>query len=213
LRGPPEDPLLDLVQLQLGGFRPPISQELDDVVEVGHHRLIRTSGPIPDKRVQKHMRDDEFERLYAAEAQGLFAFLAYRTGDRTLAEDLLADAFERALRARRRFNPARGSQKTWLYAIALNVLRDHVRRAAAESRAYARAGDPGGSPDRLAAVEQRDELARALATLSAEEREAIALRFGAELTMPELAELLGERLTTVEGRVYRALRKLRDELH
>jgi RNA polymerase sigma factor (sigma-70 family) len=159
------------------------------------------------------MRDDEFERLYAAEAQGLFAFLAYRTGDRTLAEDLLADAFERALRARRRFNPARGSQKTWLYAIALNVLRDHVRRAAAESRAYARAGDPGGAPDQLAAVEQRDELARALATLSGEEREAIALRFGAELTMPELAELLGERLTTVEGRVYRALRKLRDELH
>jgi RNA polymerase sigma-70 factor (ECF subfamily) len=159
------------------------------------------------------MRDDEFERLYAAEAQGLFAFLAYRTGDRTLAEDLLADAFERALRARRRFNPARGSQKTWLYAIALNVLRDHVRRAAAERRAYARAGDPGGAPDQLAAVEQRDELARALATLSGEEREAIALRFGAELTMPELAELLGERLTTVEGRVYRALRKLRDELH
>jgi RNA polymerase sigma-70 factor (ECF subfamily) len=159
------------------------------------------------------MRHDEFERLYAAEAQGLFAFLAYRTGDRTLAEDLLADAFERALRARRRFNPARGSQKTWLYAIALNVLRDHARRAAAESRAYARATEPAGPPDRLAAVEQRDELSRALATLSGEEREAIALRFGAELTMPELAELLGERLTTVEGRVYRALRKLRDELH
>ena len=44
------------------------------------------------------MRDDEFERLYEAEAQGLFGFLAYRTGDRALAEDLLADTFERALR-------------------------------------------------------------------------------------------------------------------
>jgi RNA polymerase sigma factor (sigma-70 family) len=158
------------------------------------------------------MRHDEFERLYAAEAQGLFAFLAYRTGDRALAEDLLADAFERALRARRRFDRARGSEKTWLYAIALNVLRDHARRAAAEGRAYERAGEPGGAPDRIAAVEQRDELARAMAALSAEEREAVALRFGAELTMPELAQLLGERLTTVEGRVYRALRKLRDEL-
>jgi len=159
------------------------------------------------------MRQDEFERLYAAEAQGLFAFLAYRTGDRALAEDLLADAFERALRARRGFDRRRGTEKTWLYAIALNVLRDHARRAAAESRAYARAPDPGEAPDRLAEVAQRDELARALATLSPEEREAIALRFGAELTMPELAKLLGEPLTTVEGRVYRALRKLRDELH
>jgi RNA polymerase sigma-70 factor, ECF subfamily len=159
------------------------------------------------------MRHDEFERLYAAEAQGLFAFLAYRTGDRTLAEDLLADAFERALRARRGFDRKRGSEKTWLYAIALNVLRDHARRAAAESRAYARSDAPGDAPpDSFAAVEARDELGRALSKLSAEEREAISLRFGADLTVPEMAQILGQPLTTVEGRVYRALRKLRDEL-
>src|SRR6185295_17233784 len=129
------------------------------------------------------MRHDEFERLYTAEAQGLFAFLAYRTGDRALAEDLLADAFERALRARRGYDRKRGSEKTWLYAIALNVLRDHARRAAAEGRAYERAADPSSSEpsDVLAAVEARDELGRAMTVLSAEEREAIALRFGAEL--------------------------------
>ena len=90
-----------------------------------------------------NMRDDDFERLYAAEAAGLFAFLAYRTGDRALAEDLLADAFERALRARRRFDRRRGSQKTWLYAIALNLLRDHARRQAAEARALERSGARG----------------------------------------------------------------------
>ncbi len=64
----------------------------------------------------------------------------------------------------------------------------------------------------LETVGLRDELARAMAALSAEEREAIALRFGAELTLPEIAATLGEKLTTVEGRVYRALRKLRVEL-
>jgi RNA polymerase sigma factor (sigma-70 family) len=158
------------------------------------------------------MRDDEFERLYAAEAAGLFSFLAYRTGDRALAEDLLADAFERALRARRRFDRRRGSQKTWLYAIALNCLRDHARRASAEARALERAGEPGAAADPLAAVEHREELSHALATLSADEREAIALRFGADLTVPEIAKVLGEPLTTVEGRVYRALRKLKSEL-
>jgi RNA polymerase sigma factor (sigma-70 family) len=158
------------------------------------------------------MRDDEFERLYAAEAAGLFSFLAYRTGDRALAEDLLADAFERALKARRRFDRRRGSQKTWIYAIALNVLRDHARRSSAETRALERTGSPQPSHDPLAAVEHRDELGRALATLSADEREAIALRFGADLTVPEIAKLLGEPLSTAEGRVYRALRKLRTEL-
>jgi len=156
------------------------------------------------------LKDDEFERLYSDEAQGLFAFLAYRTGDRVLAEDLLADAFERALRGR--FNPRKGSAKTWLYAIALNVLRDHVRRAAAEGRAYAKVEVVGEGGDPFAGVEVRDELMRALNGLAAEEREAIALRYGSDLTVPEMATVLGVPLTTVEGRVYRALRKLRESL-
>jgi RNA polymerase sigma factor (sigma-70 family) len=158
------------------------------------------------------MRDDEFERLYAAEAAGLFSFLAYRTGDRSLAEDLVADAFERAVRSRGRFDRRRGSQKTWLYAIALNVLRDNARRASAEARALERGGTPGEPDNPLAQVEHRDQVQRALATLSAEEREAIALRFGGDLTVPEMADLLRLPLTTVEGRVYRALRKLREAL-
>ena len=158
------------------------------------------------------MKDDEFERLYAAEAQGLFAFLAYRTGNRSLAEDLLADAFERALRSRVKYDRRRGSEKTWLYAIALNLLRDHARRAAAEGRALERVPVPSEGFDAFAGVEARDEIGRALGALSGEEREAISLRFGADLTVPEIAHVLGEPLTTVEGRVYRALRKLREAL-
>lgn len=160
------------------------------------------------------MRDDRFERLYARHAPALYAFLSYRTGDRVLAEDLLADTFERALRARRRFDPREASEKTWLYAIALNCLRDHVRRRGSESRALERiASGPGpGSADEMEAVSDRDLITRNLAALSEEEREAVALRFGADLTVPEIAKLTGARLTTVEGRVYRALRKLREAM-
>jgi RNA polymerase sigma factor (sigma-70 family) len=159
------------------------------------------------------MREEEFERLYEEHAQGLLAFLAYRTGDRVLAEDLLADTFERVLRARRRFDPRRGSRKTWVYSIALNLLRDQIRRSEAEARAVERVQEPapsGAGP--LQRIAERDELARALAELSDEEREAIALRYGGDLTVPEIARLTGEKLTTVEGRVYRGLRKLRDLL-
>ena len=160
------------------------------------------------------MRDEDFERLYDEHAQALFGFLAYRTGDRVLAEDLLADTFERALRARRRFDPRRGSTKTWLYSIALNALRDHMRRRAVAERAGAELAVPEGetADDAADAVARRDELSRALATLSEEEREVVALRFGADLTVPEIAKLNGEKLTTVEGRLYRALRKLRERL-
>ena len=156
------------------------------------------------------MRDDEFERLYEAEAAGLFSFLAYRTGDRALAEDLLADAFERALRAK--YDKRRG--------LGADVaVRDRAERAARPHAAGGGRGPgvrAGGGPrrggDPFADVEHRDELTRALAMLSAEEREAIALRFGSGLTVPEMATVLGEPLTTVEGRVYRALRKLREAL-
>lgn len=165
------------------------------------------------------MRDADFERLYAEHAEALFAFLAYRTGDRVLAEDLLADTFERVLRARRRFDRRRGSAKTWIYAIALNLLRDHARRRTTEARALERthsvavAGEGESAPERaLEGVEHRDTVGQALAGLSDEEREAIALRFGGDLTNPEIAKVTGERLTTVEGRVYRALGKLRDGL-
>jgi RNA polymerase sigma factor (sigma-70 family) len=159
------------------------------------------------------MRQEEFERLYEEHAQGLLGFLAYRTGDRALAEDLLADTFERVLRARRRFDPRKGSRKTWIYSIALNLLRDQVRRKEAEGRAIERVAEPAPSgTGSIHQVAERDQLVRAMAELSEEEREAIALRYGGDLTVPEIARLTGAKLTTIEGRVYRALRKLRELL-
>jgi RNA polymerase sigma-70 factor (ECF subfamily) len=159
------------------------------------------------------MRREDFERLYEEHAQPLFGFLAYRTGDTALAEDLLADTFERALRARARFDRRKASEKTWLYAIALNLVRDAARRRGAEARALERVPPPPQEPSsELEAVEHRDEIRQAMEALSDEEREAIALRFGADLTVPEMAKLLKQPLPRMEGRVYRSLRKLREEL-
>jgi RNA polymerase sigma-70 factor (ECF subfamily) len=159
------------------------------------------------------MRRDDFERLYEEHAQPLFGFLAYRTGDTALAEDLLADTFERALRARARFDKRKASEKTWLYAIALNLVRDAARRRSAETRALERVPPaPRETSAGLDAVEHRDEIRQAMESLSDEEREAIALRFGADLTVPEMAKLLKQPLPRMEGRVYRSLRKLREEL-
>ena len=161
------------------------------------------------------LRHSEFDRLYAAHARPLLAFLMYRTGDRSLAEDLVGDTFERILRARRRFDPRRGSEKTWLYTIALNCLRDDARRRSAETRALERTGAPtqmGPAAPGADAVADRDLVRRGMAVLSDDERLAVSLRYGADLTMPEIARVIGEPLTTVEGRIYRALGKLRTEL-
>jgi RNA polymerase sigma-70 factor, ECF subfamily len=159
------------------------------------------------------VRDDDFERLYAAHAESLLGFLVYRTGDRALAEDLVADTFERVLRTRFRFDPRKSSEKTWLYTIAMNLVRDRARREASEARALERAVEPvGGGTAGLDMVDERDELRRALEALSPEEREAVSLRFGADLTLPEIAKVTGESRSTVHGRVYRALEKMRGKL-
>jgi RNA polymerase sigma factor (sigma-70 family) len=157
---------------------------------------------------------EKFERLYAEHAEPLLGFLIYRTADRPLAEDLLSDTFERAIRARRRFDPRKASEKNWLYAIALNCLRDHKRREGAEERAYelAAADATGMARDPAPAVEARDAVSRALEGLSEEEQDALALRYGAELTVPEIAKLTGMRQSTARGRIYGAMRKLRDQL-
>lgn len=159
------------------------------------------------------MRTKQFERLYAEHAGRIYSLLAYRTGDRVLAEDLLADVFERVLTARRGFDPRRGTEAAWLYTIALNRLRDHQRRAGVEQRALAQVGEDDQVVEPAQdAFGDRDELARALARLGDDERDVVSLRFGADLTAPQIARVIGEPLTTVEGRLYRALRKLRAEL-
>jgi RNA polymerase sigma-70 factor (ECF subfamily) len=161
------------------------------------------------------MRPEAFERLFDEHAERLFSFLAYRTGSRVMAEDLLSETFERVLRSRQPFDPRRGSERRWLYAIALNLLRDQARRRTHEARLMHTVGADAhvDEPDAgLAAVEHRDELHRALATLGEDEREALALRYGADLKVRDVARIVGDGESAVEKRIHRALRKLRDEL-
>lgn len=152
---------------------------------------------------------ESFDRLYTEHAAGLLGFLTYQTGDRVLAEDIVADTFERVLTARSGWRGQSG-EKTWLYAIAMNRFRDLARRRGAESRAVERVAAFPNPPDDLGALGDRDFLKRALQTLSEEERVVVALRFGADLTLAEIAGVLGEPQSTVEGRLYRGLRRLRD---
>jgi RNA polymerase sigma-70 factor, ECF subfamily len=159
------------------------------------------------------MKKDRFENYYEEHAGPLFSFLMYRCHDRALAEEVLADTFERVLRSRSRFDPRRGSAKSWIYSIALNRLRDLQRRQDAERRAVQRseagALEFAADTDR---VEDRSTVAAAMRELDELEREAIALRYGADLTVAEVAAALGVKASTAEGRIYRGLRRLRELL-
>ncbi len=156
------------------------------------------------------MPSGDFERLYDEHAAALLKFVELRVGNRAAAEDIVAEAFERVLLARRRFDPRRGTARGWLYSIAVNCARDHARRQGAETRALERvaAGQSREPEAEMPDVGGRDLVMRALAELSDEEREAVALRYGADLTLREIATAIGKNQGTVEARVYRALAKL-----
>jgi RNA polymerase sigma-70 factor, ECF subfamily len=140
------------------------------------------------------------------------AYLAYFTRDRAAAEDLTAETFEKALRQWRRFDPRRGSARTWLCALARTTALDHFRaeeRRRRRERTYALERQPaeegifgGLSP----------ALERALAGLSAGEREVIALRVLLDLDGETAARVLGISVTACSTRLSRALKKLEERM-
>ena len=155
----------------------------------------------------------EIAELYEEHVWGVYGFFGYRVGSRADAEDLTQLTFERALRAWSRFDPNRASARTWLMSIAGNLLIDHYRRDRSTRQEpiedhlsrrelITEDAEVGLSPDLAAALEQLGE----------RERELIALRFGGELTGPEIAELTGLSLANVQQILSRALRKVRAKL-
>ncbi len=159
----------------------------------------------------------DFETAYDEHVWDVYAFFAYRLGSRSDAEDLTQQTFERALRAWSRFDPERAAMRTWLLTIARNLLIDHHR--ADRSRTLSPIGDDGVPEEDLPHVRDAGvnlgldpQVAAALAVLGQRDREVLALRFGGDLTGPEIAELLDLSLANVQQILSRSLRRLRAAL-
>jgi RNA polymerase sigma factor (sigma-70 family) len=139
----------------------------------------------------------------------VYAYVAYRVGDGAEAEDITSDAFERALRYRSSYDARKGSPQAWLLGIARSSLAAHfAQRGEHHGEVAESASDEDVAGDAL----ERMSVRAAVARLADRDRELIALRYGADLKVREIAELLGERTNTVEVALHRALERLRDEL-
>jgi RNA polymerase sigma factor (sigma-70 family) len=147
----------------------------------------------------------------------VYGFFAYRLDSRSDAEDLTQATFERAVRAFARYDERRASMATWLMAIAHNLLIDHYRRGRGPGNEPI--GDEGVPSERLGETPGPEadlgldaDLAAALAALTPRDREIVALRYGGDLTGPEIAELTGLSLANVQQVLSRALRRMREQL-
>ena len=137
----------------------------------------------------------------------VYAYVAYRIGDGPEAEDVSSQVFERALRYRWSYNPDKASPITWLMAIARRVLAD--RGGGAETPVAGDEVDPADPLDVEGESVQRLDLQAALAQLSERDRELLGLRYGADLTAAQIAELLDSEPHAVEVSLSRAVSRLR----
>jgi RNA polymerase sigma-70 factor, ECF subfamily len=152
-----------------------------------------------------------FADVVADHLDGVYRYLVYLTGDRSVAEDLAAETFEKAFRGWRRFDPRRGSPRTWLCRIARSEAIDWFR---AETRRRRREETYTRGSVEAAEASFADglspQLEQALGSLSPAEREVVALRVLLDLDGPSTARVLGISRTACSTRLSRALRRLEE---
>jgi len=177
----------------------------------------------PEVRLSDHT-DDELMMLARGGVEGAFDTLIRRHQQLVLrlafryvrnaawAADVAQNTFVEVYRALPRYR-AQGRFKSYLYQVLLNQCRRSRRSVRTESRVLdVLMRVPVHAPAEVLAREQRREVEAALDTLSVKLRKVVLLRFGADLSYKEIAELLAIPVGTVKRRMFDAIAKLRDEL-
>jgi RNA polymerase sigma-70 factor (ECF subfamily) len=153
--------------------------------------------------------DDDVAELLISQAPDAHRLATWILRDPTAAEDAVQEAAMSAWDGRKKLRHA-DNPTAWFTKIVVNVCRDELRRRGRRrTLPEPRASMAGGVPDRLAV---RDEIGRAIAHLSADEQLVIGLRFGRDLTVPQIAAQTGLAEGTVKSRLHHSLEHLRSAL-
>jgi len=160
-------------------------------------------------------RRQAFEEMYDNYMPKIYRYMSYRLGNASIAEDLTADVFEKALKHFDSYRQERASQSTWLMTIARNTMTDYFRK---ESRVQVVREDDAPEevshdPDvdeQMERLEEVRQLRLSLAGLPKLDQDIISLKFGAGMNNREIARTLNVSESNVGTRLYRAVRRLRE---
>lgn len=136
----------------------------------------------------------------------VYSFVAYRLGDGPDAEDVTSETFVRAIRYRDSYERRKGEPIAWLIGIARRAIADHVGQVVEIPTEEVFDASPV-EPE--ASWVQALDLRQAVHSLAPRDRELIGLRYGADLTARQIAELLEMQTNAVEVALHRALDRLR----
>jgi RNA polymerase sigma-70 factor (ECF subfamily) len=182
---------------------------------------LHTTAETETARIARGLRERDRELL--ADLVGryqhrLVRYLLYLTGRRDYAEDLAQETWIRVLQRGSQYN-GRQRFEPWLFAIARNLAIDYLRK---KRKAVATASSPkdrdavllvpSSDPSPFEAAARSEDamrMAGRLQNLPPLYREALLLRFQEDLSLAEMAQVLGAPITTVTSRIYRGLAALR----
>jgi RNA polymerase sigma-70 factor (ECF subfamily) len=145
----------------------------------------------------------------------LFRYIAFRVSDRDVAEDLTSEVFTRFLSALRQRNAPETTVRGWLYAVASNVVTDHLRKryraqqVELDETIVSREAGPAELAESMLA---REDLKQAMTFLTEEQQHVIALRFGHDLPIQEVARTIGKTEGAVKQLQARAIAALARKL-
>ncbi len=184
---------------------------MDDVTSAAGE-LLQAEGPS-----QEAAQPLGVEELFVRLSRRVYNFACWHTGDAASADDIVSAVFERVLRGLHRFDPRRSRAEDWVFAIAVNVVRD-FHRARRRNRVVSleRVGELAGAAQTPEdATLQEDRLARlltAVAHLPPRDRDVVTLKFAAGLTNEAVGTLCRLQPGHVAVIAHRAARALRDML-
>ncbi len=148
-----------------------------------------------------------YERLQGV----IFRYLYYQVGDYQSAEDLTAEVFIRVIKALPRYRQNTVPIKAWVMKIARNLAIDHFRRAGKHNHLELREDVMAGEARPEISVERNltyGALARALTSLTEDQRDVITMRFLADMSIVEVSEVLGKTESAIKALQRRGLRSL-----
>lgn len=160
--------------------------------------------------------DAAFEELYHRFARRLKGFFFLQLGgDEELAADATHDVFLRTYEARNRYQEGK-NVSTWLFTIAYNICRNHYRSNAYETQLSATLDTEPISDEQievqLDAAALDDALAQVLSELPPPLHQLFSLHYQEELTIPQVAEIVGIPEGTVKSRLHKTMNIIRKKL-
>lgn len=170
-----------------------------------------------EKSVQYEDKKQIFTHIFNLYYKRVYNYTYYRVNNREHAEDLTSIIFEKVLSKIWTYSKSKANFEVWLFTIAKNTINDFFRKQKRRKivsldSIFNMVSKEKGPEDIVVNKEVNNELGEALGTLSIEERNILAYKFGADLKNKEIAQILNISESNVGVKLHRIMKKLKSNL-